>query len=280
MRYIKSKDYVSPLNVLLKRIEHFENLFAYKDLKSYVQALITLDYEKFVTPLILEELEKELKDHLLHYHYYDSEQYELCYEENVAGQNEIKSRMKEQRDKLKRSVNEVQRYKALMKSGSPDMWEIFLNIKKEYGIVRHHNHENTTAYLKGLTDPLLNHLLLFVGRDSFPISSLVSRSNKEYRTYRPYHKVLGMGERDEHLTRKELKAMPVITLIEAIKVIQEDTKNIVKDDIYHARNSETMDSYKKQFERYGSNFDQGKWILEWWENIVKLDPNHKLILIQ
>lgn len=280
MRYIKSKDYVSPLNVLLKRIEHFENIFAYKELKSYVQAIITLDYEKFVTPLILEELEKELKEHLAHYHYYDSKQYELCYEENVAGQKKIKSRMKEQRDKLKRSINDVQHYKALIKSNSPNMWETFLNIKKEYGIMRYHNHENTTACLKVLTDPLLNHLLLFVGRNSFPINSLASRSNKEYKTYRPYHKVLGMDERDDYLTRKDLKAMPLITLIEAIKSIQEDTKNIDKNDIYLERNRETMDSYKKQLERYESNFDKGKWILELWENLVKLDPNHKLILIQ
>lgn len=283
MKYIKSLNYVSPLLMLLKDIEPLNVMDGFSLLEKHVESLISLDYEKFVHPIVLKSLENELKELKRDYSYYSSEQYYLTEDTRYEEIAEIRSRKETQKDKLKSLITRTNSTKRELKKSFPNLWGIYLEIKAEYGEKRHLQHDNLTGTLKGLTKPLLDFVSLFTNKNSFAVNNFIDIQNNRYKNSEAF-KLFPNYKKDKlgyefSLNREELKLIPVHILVQFVELMTLEIEHITDNDIYESINHNNMMSDKKSLEKLIKNRKNTEFIKEWWNQIQEIDKNNKLITI-
>ena len=212
----------------------------FSSLEKHVESLISLDYEKFVHPILLKSLENELKELKRDYSFYSSEQYYLTEDTRNKEIAEINSRIEAQKDKLKHLIIITNTTKREVKKSFPNLWGIYRDIKEEYGEKRNLQHDHLTGTLKGLTKPLLDFVSLFTNKHSFAVNHFIDSQNNRYENSEAF-KLFPNYKKDKvgyefSLSREELKSLPVQTLIQFVELMALEIEHITDSDIYNSIN--------------------------------------------
>ena len=283
MKYTSDLNYTSPITKLLSKIQNLDLLKGFNTLSLFVESLIEIDERKFKMSYQINKIEMEIKNHKSLYSSFSSEQFELSYDDNRDGLNNLENEITKIKVELSEITIKSATLKRTLKSEHPNLWCAYLDLKEDYGKEKYSENILISGTLKCMTDELLNVITLFTNYHSFGINHFVSMQNKINISVgdchsEMLHKFLNK-EINETFKREELKKVPVHLLMNIVNQISPYIINIKKEDINIAITKSNLTSEKKQFKKLlNTNFNID-FLNQFWKDIKNVDTNNKLLTI-